>query len=201
MFFSKAILFVVSLAAVSVMATPHALNHIHHRAIATRAPPQPPSNVTIIARAHHRKRQNAQKCRGRTSTSSSVVPSSATSSISPQPTHTPAQHHAAVTIPESSPPPTPSPTPTPTSQPPAPTTSPSPTTTPQSPATTAASSGSNSNGFFDGTNSGDITFYKGSSIPLFFNQKSFNLLYSWFGCLWPDQHRQSIDRCCIYNPL
>lgn len=202
MFFSKAILFVVSLAAISVMATPHALNHIHHRAIAARAvspTPKPSNNLTDTARAPHRKRQNAQKCRERTSTSSSLVPSSV--SISPQLTHTPAQHQAAaVTTPESSPPPasqqapttpspSPTPTPTPTRQPPAPTTSqPSPSTTTSTP--TAPSSGG-SNGFLNGINQGgDMTFYNGSSIPLFFNQKKFSLLYSWFGCLWRDQRRQ-----------
>jgi hypothetical protein len=122
MFFSKAVLVVVSCAAISVLATPHALNHaLHHRAIAARVQTSPsPNNATL---APPRTRRDTQRCRKRPIPSSSslqhVTPSSSSSSSSPssssssspalrvQPTPTTTQHQAAPV----------QPSPTPTQQP------------------------------------------------------------------------------------
>ena len=162
MFFSFLLLLLLPL---TVLATPHPLNHaLHHRAIAARvAQPQPsaPQNATLPTH----KRRNTQRCRHKPISSSALPssppssPPSSSSSSSPvyhptpttyaQPTPTTTQHQVAPVI-------TPSPSPTPVQQQPAP--APAPTTQ-------APSSGSgNDPSFLSGTQIGQGTFYASSSI-------------------------------------
>jgi len=144
MFFSKVVLFAISFGAISVLATPHALQHhaLHRRAVAARAvaarvasPPSNSSDVTV-------KRQNSQKCIDRSS-----KPSSSISIPVPTPT---VQNNPPVIPPVT---PTPTPTHTPHQQQPPPS-----TTSTTQPATQPPSTGGGGGG--GGGFTGDGTFFE-----------------------------------------
>lgn len=143
MLFSKVVLFTISLGAISVLATPHALyHHALHRRVAARVAP-PPSNSSEVTV----KRQNSPKCNHRPAPPSS----------SPSSANVPAV--TAIVKSHSSPSPATTPTSTPTSTPhrqqPATTSTASPP-----PSTQAPSPGGGDNGSF----SGDGTFFESLSI-------------------------------------
>jgi hypothetical protein len=148
MFFSKVVLFAFFLAALSVLATPHALHHnaLHRRVVAARAASF--SNSTVSA-----KRQNSAKCIQRPSSSS------ASSSIvhAPSPIVAPESTHSPTT--SFTPAPVPSPSSTTHQKQPAPSSS-----TAAPPASSSPSTPGANGPFF-----GDGTFFASSSIsPSFF---------------------------------
>ena len=158
MFFSRAVLVAISFA-ISVLATPHALNHVpHHRAIAARVAPN--NNHTALHR-----RQSSPRCRQRLT--SSYVPAS--SSYTPaSPSYTPTPPSPIVSATHTKPP------------------SPVSSYTPPAPTTTAPGSSSGDPSFMSGVQTGgDGTFYSGSSISLCFSfLLNFQIVTSWLGCLW-----------------
>jgi len=130
MFFSKVVLFTLSLGVFSVLATPHALQHhaLHRRAVAARAVAARVASVpSFIANSSDvtvKRRQTSAKCIDRSqnpSSSSSSIP--AVTPVAPTPVVPPVQNTPPVT-------PKPSPTTTPHQQPAPTTTSTPPSTQP-----------------------------------------------------------------------
>jgi len=153
MFFSKVVLFAISLGAISVLATPHALHHhaLHRRAVAARAvvarvasAPSNSSEVTV-------KRQNSAKCINRPPSSSSPSIPAATPNVQNTPI---VQKPPVVSPPAATPTPTPTPTPIPHQE-----TPPAPKTTTSSPAPTNTPPPSSGGGGGGGSFSGDGTFF------------------------------------------
>jgi len=147
MFFSKVVLFAISLSAVLVHATPHN-HHALHRRVAARVASTPSNSSAVSV-----KRQNSAKCSHRSIPHSSSAPSSTIPAVT-----------AIVSTPQSKPSPLTSSAPSSTPPPPPP---PSTTSTPQPPppSTTSAPAPSPSSGA-NGPFSGDGTFFASSSISL-----------------------------------
>jgi len=159
MFFSKVVLLAISLGALSVLATPHALHHhaLHRRAVAARAVAarvaSPASNSSDVSA----RRRSSPKCIDR----SAPPPSSSSSSIPVA--ATPVDQNKPPVVPPVTPTPTPTPTPTQTPhQQPAPpsttSTTPPPSTTPPSTGGGGGGSGGGGGGN-NGPFTGDGTFF------------------------------------------
>jgi hypothetical protein len=113
MFFSRVVLFAISLGALSVLATPHALHHhaLHRRAVAARVASAHTNESAITV-----KRQNSQKCRPAPSSSSLVHAPSAIAELpkNSPPATTPKPSASSTSTLQNQPPATPTTTSTPT---------------------------------------------------------------------------------------